>query len=213
MLLRFLAILAITTPAAAVTMTSAPGAPDPGLAPGQSLVVSFDAANAVGVTEINIGNVITGPGSNGQRAAPAGTGAGRYRSLGAGGSSTFDFTGFTGGGPLKSLSVYWGSVDRYNVVDFFDPRGTLVGAFSGADLPLANGNQTAAMTNRRVFFDFLPAENVTAARFRSTGVAFEFDTIGAEAGAVPEPATWAMLIAGFAAVGVGLRRRRVAVAG
>jgi hypothetical protein len=34
----------------------------------------------------------------------------------------------------------------------------------------------------------------------------------ADAGAVPEPASWAMLIAGFGLVGVKLRRRRAAIA-
>lgn len=206
-LLAFAAVL-IAAPAAAVVMTSAPGAPDPGLSAGEVLVVSFDAPSATGVAETNSGKVITGPGSNGQRAAPAGTGTGAYRSIGAGGRSTFDFSGFTQGAPLRRLSFYWGSIDSYNHVDFLNPQGTLVGAFAGGDLPLANGNQTAAATNRRVFFDFLPAENVTAVRFRSTGTAFELDSIGAITGAVPEPATWAMLILGFGAVGIGLRRRR-----
>jgi type VI secretion system secreted protein VgrG len=35
---------------------------------------------------------------------------------------------------------------------------------------------------------------------------------GGFAGAVPEPASWAMLIVGFGAVGTTLRRRRVALA-
>lgn len=198
----------IAAPAAAVVMTSSPGAPDPGLAKGEVLLVSFDAPNTAGIVETNIGNVVTGPGSNGQRAAPAGTGGAAYRSIGTGGRSTFDFSGFTQGAPLRKLSFYWGSIDTYNYVDFFNPQGTLVGAFGGGDLPLADGNQTLAATNRRVFFDFLPAENVTAVRFRSSGTAFELDSIGAMTGAVPEPATWAMLILGFAAVGIGLRQRR-----
>lgn len=36
----------------------------------------------------------------------------------------------------------------------------------------------------------------------------QFITLALKAGAVPEPATWAMMIAGFAGVGIGLRRQR-----
>jgi type VI secretion system secreted protein VgrG len=38
----------------------------------------------------------------------------------------------------------------------------------------------------------------------------DFDSVGFAANAVPEPASWAMLIIGFGAVGTALRRRRVA---
>jgi hypothetical protein len=38
------------------------------------------------------------------------------------------------------------------------------------------------------------------------------DNIKLETGAVPEPATWAMMIMGFASIGAALRRRRPAVA-
>jgi hypothetical protein len=38
------------------------------------------------------------------------------------------------------------------------------------------------------------------------------DNIKLETGAVPEPATWAMMIMGFASIGAALRRRRAAVA-
>jgi len=41
-------------------------------------------------------------------------------------------------------------------------------------------------------------------------VAFEFDDIAANA--VPEPASWAMLIMGFGLVGAAARRRKAAVA-
>lgn len=196
-------------PAAAVIVTTAPGAPDPGFAAGESLVVSFDTANAAGVTNLTSGNVVTAAGSiSGVRAAPAGTANGNvYQSIGTGGSSIFDFSQFTGGRGLASASFYWGSVDAYNFVDLINAGGSVVRTVSGTDLPAFNGNQTAAVTNRRVFFNFAPAENVTALRLRSTGNAFEFDNIAA-AGAVPEPATWAMMIIGFGMVGATMRRPR-----
>lgn len=39
----------------------------------------------------------------------------------------------------------------------------------------------------------------------------EAAALGLSAGAVPEPATWAMMIAGFAMVGAGMRRRRMSI--
>jgi len=214
-----LAVLAVTAPAAAVIVTSGAGAPDPGAAAGETLLVSFDAANIAGVTDINSGAVVTAAGSNRGRAAPAGTlSNGVYRSLGNGASSLFDFSGWTGGRGLRSASFYWGSIDTYNFVDFINGAGTVVGSMGGGQLPAANGNQSLPDTNRRVFFGFDALQNITALRMRSTGVAFEFDSIAARAhdpiisGSVPEPTTWAMLIAGFGLVGAAMRRRkRIAV--
>lgn len=201
--------LLAAVPAAAVTVTTAAGAPDPGMAAGETLVVSFDAPSAFGIANSTTGDVITAAGSiGGVRAAPAGTPAGNvYQSIGTGGSSTFDFTQFTGGRGLTSASFYWGSVDAYNFVDLIDAGGSIIRTISGSDLPQFNGDQSAAITNRRVFFNFAPEETVTALRLRSTGMAFEFDNIAA-AGAVPEPQSWAMLIMGFGLVGATMRRPR-----
>jgi hypothetical protein len=216
---RYLLSIAVTAllaaaPAAAVIVTSAAGAPDPGIAAGETLLVSFDTANVAGVTDIRSGNVITAAGSIGSvRAAPAGTlSGGIYRSIGTGGASLFDFSAWTAGRGLGSVSFYWGSIDTYNFVDILDGAGAVLSTIGGGALPLANGNQQLAASNRRVFFTFAPAENAMALRLRSTGNAFEFDSIAAQAipGAVPEPATWAMLIAGFGMVGFALRRRKVA---
>ena len=106
---------------------------------------------------------------------------------------------------MSSASLYWGSVDAYNFVDLLGPGGVLVRSIAGTELPSSNGDQTAVSTNRRVFFTFTPDQPVTALRLRSTGTAFEFDNIAA-ANAVPEPASWAMLIVGFGLVGAGMRR-------
>jgi hypothetical protein len=204
--------LVATAPAAAVIVTSTAGAPDPGIAAGETLLVSFDTANVAGVTDTRSGNVITTAGSvGGVRAAPAGTlSGGVYRSIGTGGASLFDFSAWTAGRGLASVSFYWGSIDAYNFVDILDGAGAVVSTIGGGALPLANGNQQLATSNRRVFFTFAPTENAMALRLRSTGNAFEFDSIAAQAipGAVPEPATWAMLIAGFGMVGFALRRKR-----
>jgi hypothetical protein len=201
--------LCLAAPASAVIVTTAAGAPDPGIGAGETLLVTFDAPNVAGVTSTVFGPTITAAGSTGGlRAAPAGTpNGGVYRSLGNGGSSLFDFSGWTRGRPLQSASLYWGSVDAYNFVDVINGSGNVIRTVGGSSLPMFNGNQTLPVTNRRVFLTFDAAENVTALRMRSTGVAFEFDNIAASMAVVPEPASWALMIAGFGMIGYALRRQ------
>ncbi len=186
------------------------GAPDPGPAPGQTMLVSFDAPNAFGVSDTSRGTVITGAGSiGGVRAAPAGNSS-VYRSLGGASQSTFDFSGWTKGAPLASFSFEWGSIDSYNFVDFLNKKGDTVWTIAGSDLPQFNGDQSAPITNQRLLVTFQKEAEVAAVRMRSNGAAFEFDSLAGAAatGAVPEPASWVMLIIGFGFIGHGLRRRR-----
>jgi hypothetical protein len=185
------------------------GAPDAGPAPGQTLLVGFDTPNARGVTEFSSGSVITAAGSiGGVRAAPAGNDS-VYRSLGGGGQSTFDFSGWTKGAPLASFSFEWGSIDSYNFVDFLNRRGETVWTMAGSDFPQFNGDQAAAITNQRVLISFQREADVAAVRMRSKGAAFEFDRLAGavSTGTVPEPASWLMMIIGFGFVGFGLRRK------
>src|SRR5258708_6585649 len=52
---------------------------------------------------------------------------------------------------MDRFGLYWGSVDSYNTISFFDHK-TLVAIFTGSDIiPLiANGNQTDFNSNRYV---------------------------------------------------------------
>ena len=129
---------------------------------------------------------------------------------------------------VRSLSVYVGSVDTYNTIEVLNTTGNVIKTITGSDLPGQNGDQGASLTNRRLYINFDPAtENVGALRFSSSGVAFEFDTIGASSAkfaipptsmttpndalpavlGVPEPASWALMIGGFGMVGGAMRRR------
>ena len=193
-----------------ITAIGQAGAPDAGPPAGQSLLVSFDAPNAAGVTEFSSGTVITVAGSiGGVRAAPAGNGS-VYRSLGADSQSTFDFSGWSKGTPLASFSFEWGSIDSYNFVDFLNRRGETVWTLAGSDFPQFNGDQAAAITNQRLLVSFQREADIAAVRMRSKGAAFEFDSLAGAAatGAVPEPASWLLMIIGFGFVGHGLRRKR-----
>ena len=203
------ALIAVATPAAAVTViSSTPGAPDPGPPPGLMTVVTFDSALPAGIVNTTTGDVYTGPNAGAHplaRAIPAGTTT-NFQAVQIKGSSTFDFTNFYfDGRALSKFSLYWGSIDDYNKISFLKSDGTLVQSFTGAAFPPADGGQRAAASNRRITFGFTQAEAVAKVRFESSKNAFEYDTLAIAV--VPEPATWAMMILGFGLVGGAMRRR------
>ena len=227
-----LTMVAIAAPAGAFSFfsigaTSGPAPGDPGLASFETSLVTFDAPLHAGTTDTTSGPVALHTGTSGIAAAPAGD-HGVYQALGAGGSSLFDFTGYVAGRNIRSLSVYVGSVDSYNSIDVLDRNLHVIGTITGSQLPGSNGDQGASITNRRLYINFAPGENVGGLDFRSSGIAFEFDTIGASSAVfrntpsgstpavlppavVPEPAAWSLMISGFAMIGLAARRRRVAL--
>jgi hypothetical protein len=213
-----LAALALITSAdaGAVTVTSLAGAPDPGPAPDQSIVVSFDGPAAAGYSWS--GGLATSCATINGAAMPA-IGVGGNSSCFGYVSSRINVNNATLSTPnLSSISFYWGSIDTYNFVDVLGAGGATIFSFAGSALPPSNGNQGQPATNRRVNVIAGPGEVITGLRLRSEGVAFEFDSFAAAevinpgGGAVPEPATWAMLLAGFGLVGVSARRRRTLAA-
>jgi len=141
------------------------------------------------------------------RAQPAGS-TGGYGAVGpanAQSSAILDLTSF---GAIDSITFLWGSIDTYNYLDVLGTGVTFNGGSSGVSP--ANGNQTAPNSNRLVTLTFTGADrfNVTGLRFRATGNAFEFDNVNIKTGAVPEPASWAMMVGGFGMAGGALRSRR-----
>lgn len=199
------AMVALVTAASAgaVTVSSTAGAPDPGPAPGQNLVMTFDSAAPAGWSLT--GGYATRVGSvSGVAASPAGD-ATRYAyvSPATGQPATLSFAT-----ALRSVSLYWGSIDTYNTLDVLGAGGVLLGSIPGGILPPANGNQGAGLTNRRVYIS-AGGFGITGLVFRSTQAAFEFDDIAGAA--VPEPQSWALLIAGMGLVGLAARRRRITV--
>lgn len=211
-----LGLTGLSAPAAAVIVTSVAGAPDPGIASPFTMVATFDAPLATGIIQSLVGAATIAAGStSGVRAAPAGTPVGGvYLSLGPNSSATFDFAGYVPANKkLGGISFYWGSIDSFNFVDFLDAGGSVIQTFGGSQLPQFNGNQTLGATNRRVTFAFNALEQVSRVRLRSTtSAAFELDSIAASLAPIPEPSTWAMLVAGFGLVGLAARRRGRAVA-
>ncbi|QYE33384.1 PEPxxWA-CTERM sorting domain-containing protein (plasmid) [Polymorphobacter sp. PAMC 29334] len=130
------------------------------------------------------------------------------------GTLTFNYKGPTytltkdGGGTFNFTSLDLGNVNN----DIFG--GTLRIAFDGGTptalaIPMTGALQTftfgmAAVTS--VAFSFLPGE--TANNTLNSYARIDNLVVG---GAVPEPASWAMMIAGFGGIGTVMRRRATKV--
>jgi hypothetical protein len=141
-----------------------------------------------------------GQGSAGLYAQPYGDGT-NYMAVLGGGSETIAYSG-----PRTSFGLYWGSVDAYNSLQFYD-GSTLEATVTGTDaFPplLANGGQTSFASNGYVMITGLPA--FTSVVVGSSSNSFEFDNVVA----APEPSTWALIGIGFvgiASVATGRSRR------
>ncbi len=85
------------------------------------------------------------------------------------------------------LPAYDNDHERYNLVPY-----------------IANGSTTITIDTRNPSGD----DNIFLAAFQVSGAA----AINAPVSGVPEPSTWAMLVAGFGLVGFASRRRKAAVA-
>ena len=110
---------------------------------------------------------------------------------------------------FRNISLYLGSIDAGNKIEVLGNGGSVLRTYTGSELSdpaAANGNQTSAQTNRLVTFNATGNEQLTGLRFTSTVNSLEFDNVRFTA-AVPEPATWAMMILGFGVVGYAMRRR------
>jgi hypothetical protein len=113
--------------------------------------------------------------------------------------------------PRKLFGLYWGSIDKYNTIDFY-LGGFLIagGSFTGADIIplLPNGDQNDFHSNRYVVFTNIVFDKVVLGSSGPPGFvstpAFEIDNI---ATAVPEPATWVLMLLGFAGIGFAAYRR------
>ena len=168
--------------------------------------IDFDDGSAPGFT----GNFKVTSGTDGTAAAPvigSVTDMTRYLAVpgsGSAGSASLAVGALGGGGVLTRLSADWGSIDGYNTLTFY-AGNTIVQTITGGMFPPANGDQSAAATNRNVSFDFDRSLGITRVGFSSGQLAFELDNLSISA--VPEPTTWAMLLVGFGMVGAAARRR------
>ncbi len=175
------------------------------LSPGEVTLATFNSGDNGGVT----GSYLIQSGSNSLGADPAvGDQGDPYLSVLGGQTASFDFTGFAGGG-LSQLGLDYGSADSYNTFMLLLAGGGSM-SFTGQDLiniGSANGDQGSPRTNGRLTFKADPGIAISGLVLSSSSNSLETDNYGVIA-AVPEPTTWAMMLAGFGMIGFAARRSR-----
>lgn len=166
------------------------------LAPGFTFNQDLKAYTRDGVAGLDSGVSAPPPLDNGVAGA-------FYETVLGGGQATL-----TSSKGLNEFSFYMGSPDTYNHVSF-----TFIGAngsqtlngdeiWGGPSLNPGNGDQSEGFT---ITYKFSP-DAVKTIVFKSDTNAFEFDKLAGIA--VPEPASWALMIVGFGAAGAMLRGKR-----
>jgi hypothetical protein len=207
-------LLLVASADAAVFISPSASGPDAGPAAVETQVITFDSGLEPGVTLAG-GQIVSGSASM-NYLAPADD-VSPYLAVGANGaeSAVLSFASFLGERDVSQFSFFWGSIDTYNTLQLLSRSGAVLYSMTGAALPAAPAGQALALTNRRVTFTLTGSDmELGGLRFTSSRPAFEVDTLSFAtlAAAVPEPASWALMIAGFGAAGVTLRRRKAAIA-
>lgn len=126
---------------------------------------------------------------------------------------------FTGIGAIHAWSFLWGSAGAGNVLQLsYDGMGAPF-VVNGGQVVSTEAAETATQRiNRWVTITGDVAFTPTMARFTHPNYAFETTAFAIRPaitpfnGGVPEPASWGLMITGFALTGAAMRRRRVLAA-
>jgi hypothetical protein len=210
-LLAGVAAAILTVPADAATMVSFAGWSG-ALPNGTAVIEDFEApANGQAIQSPQTGQVKSigtlaftySQSVGGMSARPAFGSTGDFATVLSNGSYSIAFA------PTALFAFVLGSVDTYNKLTLGYEDGSSQ-AYAGGqiinDLVFPSGNQILGDTNGVVSYRVTSGPRITSATFTSTGNSFEFDNISVAA--VPEPATWAMMIGGFGLIGAVARRRK-----
>ncbi len=129
------------------------------------------------------------------------------------GSNTlgFDFSivGATSNANLLLTNLLTGQTAQLNPLLLGDANGALPGIQNSEQLGFSflNNNTCCGTLGFNPNIDNTYRLDLTA----GTNTVTAFARVGAGAGAVPEPATWAMMLLGFGGIGMALRRRKANV--
>ncbi|WP_298669225.1 PEPxxWA-CTERM sorting domain-containing protein [uncultured Sphingomonas sp.] len=189
---------------AAVTVNFAGGSG--ATAPGTTVFQNFDSFASGAALPSGTSAFAYGASIAGVAARPAYGSTGNFAAVLGGGNWTVNFA------PTSIFSFVLGSLDTYNSLTLHFVGGgstTYVGGQIINDLIFPSGDQISGETNGVVSYNAGGGPLINGATFSSRENSFEFDNL---ARAVPEPATWALMILGFGAIGGALRRRRTSVA-
>ena len=178
--------------------------PVAGLLSGADLIYSGSGG---GVSYIYNGgalyNLVTSP-ISGITARPVGS-MGNFHSVGTSPAAQTGPADVQFSSGLSYFGFLWGSPDTYNTVKFYNGL-TQLGSYTGSVvLNPANGNQSFA-----AYFNAFagPGEQITRVTFASGTNALETDN-HAYIAAIPEPETYAMLLAGLGLLAFAARRRKL----
>ena len=116
---------------------------------------------------------------------------------------------------LNYFGLYYGSIDTFNDVTFYNAQGGVIQTITGSYLiGLFNGQSGETQSdssNIYVNLFFSPQEQFTSFSFQTSSQAFEVDNLAVGyqvVNPVPEPASVALLGLGFAGLGFARRRNR-----
>jgi hypothetical protein len=106
---------------------------------------------------------------------------------------------------VNRLGFLIGSPDTYNQLAITSTTGTYTFTPPSLGLP-GDGNQSFSQYVN--FQTTMEGERILSASFNNIPANNAFETANFAVGAVPEPATWAMMLLGFGAVGYSMRRSK-----
>ena len=169
-----------------------------------TVIQDFESFDGSGSGEAIGPNAYAHSASIGSAVRPAFGSTGNFGSVHTNGSYSLSFDA------AHAFSFVLGSLDTYNTLKLNFSDGTTQ-SYVGSAITnggQADGNQTSAATNGVVTFSVGALDpRIVGATFLSTQDSFEIDNLAIS---TPEPATWALMIAGFGLVGAAMRRRSMA---